>query len=58
MYTQRQMEVYRSKQRLSISLLYTTTRLTTVLEKLPNYTGALRNMNSNSGKQAGVRVML
>jgi hypothetical protein len=58
MYTLRQTEVRRSTQRISVSLLYTTSRRTMVLEKLPHYTGALPNINNNSGKQAGVRVML
>jgi hypothetical protein len=41
MYTLSQMEVHRSTQTLSVSLFYTATRPTTVLEKLLHYTGAL-----------------
>jgi len=58
MYTLRQTEVLRSTHRLSVSLYYMTTRLTMVLEGLPHYTGVLPSINSNSGTQAGVTVML
>jgi len=47
MYTLRQMEVHRSTQRLTVSMLYTTTRLTVVLEKLPQFAGALPSIKSN-----------
>jgi len=47
MCTLRQMEVHRSTQRLSVSMLYITIRLTVVLEKLPQYAGALPIIKSN-----------